>query len=72
MNDIEKKEWLDSITDAILAGLVGGEKAPAPPTKKETTVQVMYCIHVPAEKLDGWRGKEVRKMGEAGRECQHM
>ena len=40
LNDKERAEWLETITTAILAGLVGGEKAPAPPTKKETTVQV--------------------------------
>jgi Arf-GAP/Rho-GAP domain/ANK repeat/PH domain-containing protein 1 len=38
-NDMERHGWLDAITEAILRGLVDGEKAASPPTKKETAVQ---------------------------------
>ena len=37
---MERHGWLDAITEAILRGLVDGEKAASPPTKKETAVQV--------------------------------
>ena len=40
LNDMERADWLENITTAILAGLVGEAKVSAPPAKKEATVQV--------------------------------
>ena len=63
LNDKERADWLETITTAILAGLVGGEKAPAPPTKKETTVQV--CGKERERKREKNEGREEGE-GEGG------